>query len=120
MDTRTVNAYKNRKFLGKVFGNVPNTVYPFVCLAQPGLSAERFVPCSFSKTPGARMYRTGDLARWNDEGKLEFVGRVEHQVKVRGYRIELGAIESRLMAHPQLSECVVVTRGQSSQKRLVA
>ena len=44
MDTRTVNAYKNRKFLGKVFGNVPNTVYPFVCLAQPGLSAEIFFP----------------------------------------------------------------------------
>jgi len=77
---------------------------------QPGLTAERFVPDPFSGRPGARMYRTGDLARYRTSGLLEYLGRVDHQIKLRGFRIELGEIESVLQRHPQVRETVVVVR----------
>ena len=70
-------------------------------LGQAGLTAEKFVPNAFARTPGERLYRTGDLVRYLPEGELEFLGRVDHQVKVRGFRIELGEIE----------ECAAGTRG---------
>src|SRR6185369_4745089 len=83
---------------------------------QAELTAERFVPDPFSGEAGARLYRTGDLVRYDEEGRLEFVGRVDQQVKVRGYRIELGEIEAVLRLHEQVSEAVVVL----SEERLVA
>ena len=61
---------------------------------RPELTAERFVPDSLSREPGARMYRTGDLGRWTASGDIEYLGRLDHQVKIRGHRIELGEIEA--------------------------
>ena len=87
---------------------------------QAELTAERFVPDRFSAEAGARLYRTGDLVRYDAEGKLEFVGRVDQQVKLRGYRIELGEIEAVLRRHAQVSEAVVVLNEADGDKRLVA
>ena len=66
-------------------------------LNAPDLTAERFLPDPFSDVPGARLYRTGDRCRWLADGAIEFLGRLDHQVKLRGYRIELGEIESALL-----------------------
>lgn len=87
---------------------------------QPGLTAERFVPDPFGMNPGQRLYRTGDQARYRPDGTLEFLGRVDHQVKVRGYRIELGEIESALGRHPQIRRSVAVVRDEQGDKRIVA
>ncbi|MBT0964281.1 AMP-binding protein, partial [Denitromonas iodatirespirans] len=88
-------------------------------LNLPDQTEERFLADPF--VAGGRMYKSGDLARWNNEGQIEFIGRNDFQVKVRGFRIELGEIESKLSAHEQVSEAVVVALDDAQgQKRLVA
>ncbi|TYP76738.1 non-ribosomal peptide synthetase [Paenibacillus methanolicus] len=73
---------------------------------RPELTAEKFVDNPF--VPGSRMYRTGDLAHWLPDGRLAYVGRLDHQVKIRGYRIETGEIEARLLAHERVRACSVI------------
>lgn len=87
---------------------------------RPALTAEKFVPDPFSAEPGRRLYRTGDLARYRADGAIEYLGRLDHQVKIRGVRIELGEIESCLHQHPAVQEAVVVAQESSAgSKRLV-
>lgn len=90
-------------------------------LNRPGLTAEKFVPNPFVNQAGARLYRSGDLARYLPEGNIEFLGRIDHQVKLRGFRIELGEIEALLNKHPNLKHSVVIVReDQPGDKRIVA
>lgn len=90
-------------------------------LGRPDLTAERFLPDPFSGAPGARLYRTGDRVRWRAGGALEFLGRLDRQVKVRGFRVEPGEIEAALGAHPGVRSSVVLPTGDgAADKRLVA
>lgn len=87
----------------------------------PDLTAEKFIPNPFDNEPGRRLYKTGDLARYLTDGKIEFLGRIDNQVKLRGFRIELGEIEAVLRQHPQVQKTVVILReDQPGNKRLVA
>ncbi|WP_202369701.1 non-ribosomal peptide synthase/polyketide synthase [Pseudomonas sp. MWU318] len=88
-------------------------------LGRAAMTAERFVPNPFVGN-GERMYRTGDLIRQREEGELEYMGRIDHQVKIRGLRIELGEIEARLLAHAAVREAVVVASEVSGSQQLIA
>ncbi len=89
-------------------------------LGRPELNAERFVVDPFSDNPASRLYRTGDLVRYRADSEIEFIGRLDNQVKVRGFRIELGEIESVLAQHPHVGEAVVVARKDGGDKHLAA
>ena len=90
-------------------------------LNRPTLTAERFIPNPFGGEAGARLYRTGDLVRYLPDGQIEFLGRLDHQVKVRGLRIELGEVEAVLRRHSSVAEAVVVAgEGASGFDQLVA
>lgn len=83
---------------------------------RPELTRARFLPDPFSIEPNARMYRSGDLARYRADGELEYIGRMDHQVKLRGFRIELGEIEATLMQHPLVRDAVVLIRPDRQQE----
>jgi thioesterase domain-containing protein len=87
-------------------------------LNRPEANAAAFLPNPFR--PGETFYKTGDMVRWLPDGTLEFLGRVDHQVKVRGYRIELGAIEGAIASHPQVADTAVVVKEVDTRKKIVA
>ena len=90
-------------------------------LNRPDLTSERFIHDPFSDQPGARLYKTGDLARYRPDGTLEFLGRIDNQVKVRGFRIELGEIETALEQLPQVNKGLAIVREDNpGDKRIAA
>jgi amino acid adenylation domain-containing protein len=90
-------------------------------LNRPELTAQKFIPNQLSQGSGARLYRTGDLARYRADGKIEFLGRIDHQIKLRGFRVELGEIEAALTQHEAVAQAVVVLReDRRHDQRLVA
>ncbi|MDQ1592167.1 MAG: hypothetical protein QOG71_2794 [Pyrinomonadaceae bacterium] len=106
--------------------NVAGEIYVGGCglargyLKRPDLTAERFVPHPFAGEPGARLYKTGDSGRHRADGNLEYLGRLDHQVKLRGYRVELGEIEALLTEQTGVREAMVVVREDVGERRLVA
>ena len=90
-------------------------------LERPALTAERFIPHPFPEEPGVRLYRTGDRVRFLGDGEIEFLGRLDNQVKVRGYRVEPGEIENSLLEHPDVADAVVAVREpRPGDRRLAA
>jgi len=89
-------------------------------LNDPDATAENFLTDPFTDEPRQRMYRTGDLARWRTDGTIEFLGRVDNQVKILGYRIEPAEIETVLQRHSQIKQACVVARTENGGKRLAA
>jgi amino acid adenylation domain-containing protein len=88
-------------------------------LRRPELTAEKFMNDPFGP-PGARMYATGDLCRYQRDGNIQYLGRIDHQIKLRGYRIELGEIDTVLSRHPAVRQCATITVGEGGDKILVS
>jgi amino acid adenylation domain-containing protein len=86
---------------------------------RPELTKEKFIPDPFSRNPEARLYKTGDLCRWMPDGAIEYLGRMDFQVKIRGQRIELGEIEAALGRHKEVKQCVVVAREDSAGGKIL-
>jgi amino acid adenylation domain-containing protein len=85
------------------------------------LTAERFVPDVYSKERGGRLYKTGDIGRWREDGRIEYVGRKDQQVKVRGHRVEMGEIEAAIMQDARIKHCVAIVReDKRADRRIVA
>ena len=84
---------------------------------RPDITAERYVDCPF--VPGIKMYHTGDLCRWNEQGQIEYLGRIDFQVKLRGFRIELGEIENEIGKYPGIKEACAEIREVNGQQHLV-
>ena len=89
-------------------------------LGRAALTAERFIPDPSGRAPGGRLYRTGDRVRWRADGTLEYLGRLDQQVKVRGFRVEPGEIEAVLRRHPAVADCAVVARADDAGERRLA
>jgi amino acid adenylation domain-containing protein len=91
-------------------------------LNRSELTAEKFIPHPFfnQDCQSLRLYKTGDLARYLPDGNIEYLGRLDYQIKLRGFRIELGEIETLLSQHPAIRECVITIHGQAEEKRLIA
>jgi acyl-coenzyme A synthetase/AMP-(fatty) acid ligase len=117
--------------LDRYFNPVPIGVTGELCIAGDGLArgylsgpeptAEKFVPDPFSTIPGARLYRTGDLVRYRADGNIEFLGRLDDQIKIRGFRVEPGEVMALLDEHPDVRQAVVVARtGANTDHALVA
>jgi amino acid adenylation domain-containing protein len=88
---------------------------------RPELTAEKFVTNPFSEIPGGVLYRTGDLGKWDQDGKVQLIGRIDNQVKIRGFRIEPGEIEDALLHSGMVKQCLVIAKdSQSGEKQLVA
>ncbi|TWH51491.1 non-ribosomal peptide synthetase, partial [Dulcicalothrix desertica] len=122
-----IQTYILDKYLQPVPIGVPGEIYiggdglARGYLNQPELTADKFIPNPFDNSKSKRLYRTGDLARYLSDGNIEYLGRIDNQVKVRGYRIELGEIESVLQTHPQVQQVVVIAREDvPGNKKLVA
>ncbi|MFP2932573.1 amino acid adenylation domain-containing protein, partial [Pyxidicoccus sp. 3LG] len=103
---------------GELFVGGPGLARSY--LHQPVLTAERFVPDPFASVPGERLYRTGDRARLLADGRLEFLGRQDAQLKVHGVRVEPGEVEAALAQYPGVRQAVVVPREEAGETRLVA
>ncbi|HEY9881711.1 MAG TPA: amino acid adenylation domain-containing protein [Leptolyngbyaceae cyanobacterium] len=90
-------------------------------LNRPELTAEKFIPNPFDqkKSPSSLLYKTGDRVQYCSDGTIEFLGRVDNQIKLRGFRVELGEIEATLQCHPAIQDAVVITSGASDETRLV-
>jgi acyl-CoA synthetase (AMP-forming)/AMP-acid ligase II/acyl carrier protein len=116
--------------LGAHAGDLPVGVAGELCIGgiqlargywrRPDLTAERFIPDSVGEEPGGRLYRTGDLARRLADGAIEFLGRLDHQVKLRGFRVELGEVEATLTACGGVREAVAGMQGEGAEARLIA
>ncbi len=121
-----VSVYVLDKYLNPVPQGIPGELYiggagvAIGYLGRPDLTAENFIPDPFGKEKGSRLYKTGDLVKLLPDGNLEFIGRIDNQVKVRGYRIELGEIEEALRQIEEVSEAAVVLQRNQNNDNMIA